>query len=123
MRRPVYTLIGDGGRPLHQPRIEMRPRVKAFAGERIARDVLDAGFHFAFRLRAIRGARPRPKAVVAREVGIRGMPAHRVARVLQHHRARVVDDHPIRDAAEMLEGQFMPAEPLAQALPREGHRE
>ena len=122
MRRAVHALIGDRGRPLDQPRIQMRPRVKALAGEGIARDKLDARLYLAFRLSAVRRARPQPNAIVAVEIGVRGMPRDRAACVRHDHRLRIVDDHAIGDAAEVLKRELMPAEPVAHALARKCHR-
>lgn len=50
------------------------------------------------------------------------MPADRLARVQEHHRLGVVDEHGVRDAAEMLKGLFMPRDPFAQPLPRKRDR-
>jgi len=51
------------------------------------------------------------------------MPAHRFARVLEHHRFRIINDDAIGHAAEMLEGALMAAEPFTQPLSGKGDRE
>ena len=95
------TRIGDDRRPLHEPRIQMRPRVKALAGERIAHHVLHARFDFTYGLRPIQLACHRPHAKVATEVGVGRMPVDRLQRMHQHDRLRVVDEDRIGDATEV----------------------
>ena len=107
------TRIGDDRRPLHEPRIQIRPRVKALAGERIAHHVLHAGFDFTYGLRPIRLACHGPHAKVATEVDLGRMPVDSLQRMHQHDRLRVVDEDRIGDATEVMEGLLVAGDPFA----------
>ncbi len=122
MRRAVLAQIGDGRRPLQEPRIQMRPREEAFPGERIPLHVLHTRLDLTLGLRPVRRARPRTEAVITSEVRIRRMPHEFLTRVLEDHRFRIVYYHAVGHSAKVLKCLLVTLKPLSEPLPLEGDR-
>ena len=108
---PCIAHVGDLAHPPGEMRLERRPAGEAAARDRVVLHVADAALVLALGPRPVRRAGPRPEAPVARE-GVQPRVEPHLARrrvVMLDQRPGVVEQHLLRNAAEMARSASMPS--------------
>lgn len=120
--------------PLQDPPVEGLDVAESLSGQEGALDIVDTGFDLAFMMRRAGTVGADQESKVLSQTAVR-LTQNRILKVGFEDRGfEVVEDHPLDDTAEKLEGMFMTGEPggdllvedeldILMAGPGEGHHE